>query len=367
LPARKKSRVKSIVTFDGELTEAFAGQAVTLTLTDEIDVSRGDMLVHASAEPRVSSTIEAMVVWLAEQPFVPGKTYLIKHTTRQVVGEIAELRYGVDVNTLEKRPIRELALNEVAHVQLALNQPIAYDAYKANSSTGAFVVIDRITNNTVGAGMILDAGDVGASGDRWQQEAAGDHLHYRTGLVTVEDRERRLKQKGATLLLNGLTGAGKSSLAYALEKKLFDLGYHVCVLSGQNMRHGLSRDLSFTADDRSENLRRSAEVARILNDAGLIAIAAFVAPHEAVRQKAQQVVGAERFFEVYLAAPVEVCRQRSPRPYALADTGEMQLFPGVSATFEAPQAPALVLGPELSVEENVERVLKLLRDKQIIR
>jgi bifunctional enzyme CysN/CysC len=308
-----------------------------------------------------------MVVWMNEQPFAPGRGYVIKQATKMVGGEIAELRYAVDVNTLEKRPARQLGLNEVGHVQLALNQPIVYDAYKTNAATGAFIIIDRLTNNTVGAGMILEAGDVGTSGDHWQQEPASEHLRFRTGEVTLADREARLGQKGVTLLLNGLTGAGKSTLAFALEKKLFDLGYHAMVLSGQNMRHGLSRDLSFTADDRSENVRRAAEVARLLNDAGLIAIGAFVAPHDAVRRKAAEVIGPGRFFEVYLSAPVELCRQREPKTYQLADAGDLQMFPGVSAIFEVPESPALTLAPELSIEESVERVLKLLRDNGVIK
>ena len=366
-PSGKKSRVASIVSYDGELQEAFAPMAVTVTLEDEIDVSRGDMLVHPAEAPRVSQQIEAMVVWMAEKPFTPGKSYTLKQTTRQVAGEIAELRYAVDVNTLEKRPATQLAMNEVGHVLLSLNQPIAYDPYKINASTGAFILIDRLTNTTVGAGMILEQQDRGGGGDHWTDDPS-QHLKLKVGQVSGADRQERFGQKAVTILLTGLTGSGKSTLAAALEKRLFDLGRAVTVLYGQNMRQGLSRDLGFTADDRSENLRRSAEVARILNDAGLITICAFVSPHQAVRQRARQVIGEHRFLEIHLACPVEICRQRDPSGiYALADSGKIASFPGVSAIFEEPTNPDLVLPTDrIGVDEAVERMIALLKARQVI-
>src|SRR3954447_368883 len=208
LPSGRRSKVKSIVTFEGELDEAFSPQAVTITLEDEIDVSRGDMLVKPGAHPHVSAQVEAMVVWMAEKPLVAGRSYWIKQTTRTVAGEIAEFRYGVDVNTLERRPASQLAMNEVGHVLLSLNQPIAYDAYKANSATGAFIVIDRLTNNTVGAGMILEPGDRRGAGDHWGESPKIERVKPPRGQVTVEDRERRLNQRGMTVLLTGLTGSG---------------------------------------------------------------------------------------------------------------------------------------------------------------
>src|SRR5688572_17039429 len=368
LPSGKRSTVASIVTFDGELDEAFSPMAVTVTLADEIDVSRGDVLVHADGQPHVSATVEAMVVWMGEKPFVPGRSYWIKHTTRTVSGEIAELRYAVDVNTLERRPATQLAMNEVGHVMLGLNQPIAYDAYTANAATGAFIVIDRLTNNTVGAGMLLEPGDRRGAGDHWGQEPASDRLKVRASEVTFPQREQRFGQRGVTILLTGLTGSGKASIAYALEKRLFDAGRAVTVLYGQNMRQGLCRDLGFTADDRSENLRRSAEVAKILNDAGLICICAFVAPHEAVRQKAKEVIGPDRFIEVFLKAPIDVLKARDTSgAYRAAEEGKIAQFPGVSAAFEEPTAPDLILPTDqISVDEGVERIMGLLRGLKII-
>jgi bifunctional enzyme CysN/CysC len=369
LPSGKRSKVKSIVTYDGELDEAFSPMAVTVTLNDEIDVSRGDMLVHPGNEPHVSAQVEAMVVWMGEKPFAPGRSYWIKQTTRTVAGEIAEIRAGVDVNTLERRPAIQLAMNEVGHVVLALNQPLAYDAYKANASTGAFIVIDRLTNTTVGAGMILPPGERGGgTGDHWGQERrSSQRLKAKLGHVTPADRERQLGQRGLTILITGLTASGKASVAFALEKKLFDRGRAVTVLYGQNMRQGLCRDLGFTADERSENLRRSAEVAKILNDAGVICICAFVAPHEAVRQKAKEVIGPDRFVEVFLKAPIEVLKARDTSgAYAAAEAGKIAQFPGVSAVFEEPAAPDLTLeSDKLTIEQSADRILALLDERRV--
>ena len=364
VPSGKRSRVKSITTYDGELEEAFAPQAVTVTLTDEVDVSRGDMLVLPENPPHTTSEIEAMVVWMAEQPFVPGRPYTLKQTTRQVTAEVSAFRYGVDVNTLEHRSIARLGLNEVGHVQLSLTQALACDPYRTNSATGAFILIDRLTNNTVGAGMILEAGSGRAAGDAWAAEPAV-RLKLRESQVALPEREKRFGQKPVTVLLVGLTGSGKSRIAYALERRLWDEGRAVTVLYGQNMRQGLNRDLGFTADDRSENLRRSAEVAKLMNDAGLITIAAFVAPHEAVREKAKQLIGAERVLEVYCTAPMDVLRSRDQSgAYRLADEGKIAQMPGVTAAFEEPKSPDLVLQTDqISVEESVNRIIELMKSK----
>jgi bifunctional enzyme CysN/CysC len=368
LPSGKRSRIKSIVTFDGELEEAFSPQAVTITLEDEIDVSRGDMLVYPGDEPHVSAQVEAMVVWMHEKPFVAGRSYWIKQTTRTVTGELAELRYGVDVNTLEKKQQTQLAMNEVGHVLLSLTQPLAYDPYKLNPATGAFIIIDRLTNNTVGAGMILEHMDRRGQGDLWGQQPVAGKLKQKSSKISTAQREDRFGQKGATVLIYGLTGSGKASIAYELEKRLWDAGRAVTVLYGPDMRQGLCRDLGFTADDRSENLRRSAEVAKILNDTGVITICAFVAPHDAVRQKAREVIGAERFLEVHLDCPIDICRERDKTGvYALADEGKLSQFPGVSAAFEPPQHADLVLAThEMSIEESVGAILQALRQRGFI-
>ena len=363
LPSGKRSRVRSIVTYDGELEEAFAPQAVTVTLADEIDVSRGDMLVRPDNPPHVSAQLEAMVVWMAEQPLVPGREYTLKQTTRQVSAEVASFRHGVDVNTLEHRPIARLGLNEVGQVQLSLTQPLACDPYRANPATGAFILIDRLTNNTVGAGMILEAGGRGP-GDVWEADSSV-RLKLRESLVSPAEREGRFGQTPVTVLLVGLTGSGKSRIAYGLERRLWDDGRAATVLYGQNMRQGLNRDLGFTADDRSENLRRSAEVAKLMNDAGIITIAAFVAPHESVREKARQLIGPDRFLEVYCTAPMDVLRSRDQSgAYRLADEGKIAQMPGVTAAFEEPKSPDLVLETDrIGVDDCVERIFELMRSR----
>ncbi|RLS78209.1 MAG: sulfate adenylyltransferase subunit CysN [Planctomycetota bacterium] len=368
LPSRKKSRIKSIVTFDGELEEAFAPQSVTLTLEDEIDSSRGDMFVRPGNMPKVDHKFDAMVVWMAEESLVPGKQYLFKQTSKVTAGSVSTLRYRVDVNTLHRQPAPTLMLNEIGRCAVTLTSPFAYDAYRRNRATGAFIMIDRLTNATVGAGMIIDREPEDGRKDHWDDEPAAEHLHGAASGVTVEERQARFGQKPATILLTGLTGAGKTTLAQALERRLFDMGRAVTVLDGQTMRLGISRDLGFSAGERSENLRRSVEVARIVNDAGLICIAAFVAPEEAVRRKAAERLGADRFLVVHLSAPVDVCRTRdADGHYALADAGELANFPGVSAPYEPPASPDLVLPThEWPVGRCVDALLELLESRQVI-
>lgn len=369
LPSGKTSRVASIEANDGQLPEAFAQQAVCITLEDEIDVSRGDMLVHPNNLPRVDRQFEAMVVWMAQEPLVPGKQYWIKQTTKTVLGSVNTLRYRVDVNSLHRENAPVLQMNEVGRCNVVVNQPLCFDAYRRNRTTGAFILIDRLTNNTVGAGMIIDqqtaTGTIGH--DYWNAEspAAGKTAHSQ---VTLDERQARFGQKPVTLLLTGLTGAGKTTLAYALERRLFESGRAACVLDGEQMRRGISRDLGFTASERSENLRRSAEVAHLMNDAGLICICAFLAPDAKVRQRVRDSLGAGNFLEVHLSAPIEVCRQRDTAGfYAKADLGEVGEVPGVSAPYDVPKSPELVLPThELSVDQCVEKLVQLLVANKVI-
>ncbi|MFM7592614.1 MAG: adenylyl-sulfate kinase [Isosphaeraceae bacterium] len=299
---------------------------------------------------------------MAEQPLVPGRTYTLKQTTRQMTAEITSFRYGVDVNSLEHRAVARLGLNEVAHVQIGLTQPLACDSYRDNAATGSFILIDRLTNNTVGAGMILEAGGGRGSGDAWSAQATV-RLKLRESLVPPADREKRFGQVPVTVLLVGLTGSGKSRIAFELERQLWEQGRAATVLYGQNMRQGLNRDLGFTADDRSENLRRSAEVAKLMNEAGLITIAAYVAPHEDVREKAKDLIGRDRVLEVYCTAPINVLRSRDQSgAYRLADEGKIARMPGVSAEFEEPKSPDLKLDTEkLEVAECVRLIIELMK------
>jgi bifunctional enzyme CysN/CysC len=365
LPSRKTSRVKSIVTFDGELEEAFAPQAITITLEDEIDVSRGDMLVRPDNVPRLAESFDATVVWMTDEPLLPGKQYWFKQTTRVAAGSISRLRYRIDVNTLHRQEAQQLGLNEIGRCQVRLSQPLAFDPYRQNRATGAFIIIDRLTNVTVGAGMILGQHSA-EEDDHWSTES-GVAAQTEKSTVSPAERAGRFGHQPATILLTGLAGAGKTTTAYAVERRLFDMGRAVCVLDGQSLRRGISRDLGFSVADRSENLRRGAEAAKLLNDAGLICLAAFLAPEEVVRQRAAEVVGRERFLVVHLEAPIEVCRQRDQEGlYAKADRGEIGNYPGVSAPYEAPAAPDLVLKTaELSVDECVDRIVKLLDERRV--
>ncbi len=372
MPSRRTTRVKEIVTFDGPLEEAFAPQSVTLTFTDEVDASRGDMVVRPGNLPKVSDTIEAVLVWLTPEPMVPGKTYLVKHTSQTIPGEVDTLRYKIDVNTLHRSPAPQLELNEIARCRLTLSKPLNFDAYRTNRSTGAFILIDRISNATVAAGMILDRDTDRVSRAAWEDQAdsgEGKQGESSRSQVSAEERQARFGQRPATVLLTGLTGSGKTTLAYAVERLLFDSGRAVAVLDGEQMRRGISKDLGYSVADRSENLRRSAFLAKLLNDAGLICVAAFVAPNETVRQKLGHVVGEENFLVVHVNTPVDVCRARDTKgQWKQADEGALPDFPGATAIYEEPTSPALQLDlSQLTVAAAAEKILNLLRQHGAVR
>ena len=354
LPSGKGSRVKSIVTYEGELEQAGPGQAITLTLEDEIDVSRGDMLVHGDNRPQVVDSFDAMLVWMAEEPMLPGKKYDIKRATSYVPGSIASLAHKIDINELQEVPASTLQLNEIGKVRIALDASIALDGYAQNRTTGAFIVIDRLTNGTVGAGMIV-AQPLGSS--------AGGH-HGAQAHVSTEERATRFGQQPATVLFSGLSGAGKSTLAYAVERKLFDSGRAVYVLDGQNLRHDLNKGLLQDRAGRTENWRRAAQVARQFNEAGLLTLAAFVVPDAEGREQAKTLIGAQRLITVHVKASLEACRARDPQGLYAAGLGNV---PGESFAYDEPQDADLVIDTEqVSLEEGVKQVLELLRQRGAI-
>ena len=365
LPSRKTSKVKEIVTFDGSLDEAHAPLSVTLTLEDEIDCSRGDMIVRPGNVPKQRQKLDAMLVWMSDDAMVPGKQYLFKQTTKVATGSISTLRYQVDVNTLHRQDAPTINLNEIGRVALSLSEPVIFDSYKKNRGTGAFIVVDRITNVTVAAGMIIDRDSEDEADDLWRVESEQSE---KRGSVTAEEREARYGQKAVSMLLTGLTGSGKTSVAYALERRLFDMGRASAVLDGVNMRRGLTKELGFTAEERSENLRRSSEVAKLMNGAGLISICAFVAPSEEVRQKAAHSIGEDQFMVIHLDAPLDICRERDDEGmYTKADAGEISNFPGVSSEYEPPVDPALKLNTAvLSIDECVDRIVALLEERDVL-
>ncbi|SDR72523.1 sulfate adenylyltransferase subunit CysN [Pseudomonas oryzae] len=355
LPSGKTSKVRSIVTFDGELEQAIPGQAVTLTLEDEIDVSRGDMLVHADNRPQVTDSFDAMLVWMAEEPMLPGKKYDIKRATSYVPGNIVAIEHRVDVNSLEQLAASELKLNEIGKVRVSLDAPIALDGYAHNRTTGAFIVIDRLTNGTVGAGMIIADPLAG-------QNTIGHHGQL--AHVSAEERAARFGQLPATVLFSGLSGAGKSTLAYAVERKLFDSGRAVYVLDGQNLRHDLNKGLPLDRAGRAENWRRAAQVARQFNEAGLLTLAAFVAPDAEGREQARAIIGAERLITVYVQASPQACRERDPQGLYAAGGDHI---PGESFPYDVPLDADLVIDTQsTSVEEGVKQVLALLRSRGAI-
>ena len=372
MPSKKTTHVKEIVTADGNLDEAFAPLAVTLTFEDEVDASRGDMIVKPGNVPATSDTVEAMLVWMAEEPMVPGKTYLVKHSAQLITGSIESLRYRIDVNTLRSSPSPQLNLNEIGRCRLSLTEPICFDPYKNNRSTGAIILIDRITNATVAAAMILDRSSSGKKLAAWEAELTVEEDAKQAGdisEVTPQEREARYGQKPATVLLTGLISSGKTTIAMAVERKLFDSGRAVTVLDGRQVRRGLSKDLGFSVEERSENLRRSAYLANILNDAGIICIAAFVAPNASVRDKVAGVIGTDRFLTVHVDAPIELCRERDSRgQYAEADAAKLTGSSGVTAPYEVPESPDLALNTgEQSVDECANAVIELLTSKGFLR
>ncbi|QDU70706.1 sulfate adenylyltransferase subunit CysN [Mucisphaera calidilacus] len=363
LPSRKTSRVKTIVSFEGELTEAFPPMATTLTLEDEIDVSRGDMLVHPRNLPRIGREFEAMLVWMTEEAMVPGRGYMIKQAHKLVPARISDLRYQLDINTLHRQEASELPLNGIGRCRFTTEEPLIYDPYKVNRTTGSFIVVDRLTNNTVGAGMILDVSGELSDAERSKQTVTDSpYVMEHTSSVDARERSRQLGHRAFTLWITGLTGAGKAALAYALERRLFDRGCAVHVLDGGNTRLGLSRGLGFGPDDRSEHLRRAAEVARLSNDAGMITIASFLSPSATDRDAARELIGAERFAEVYLSAPIDFCRKRTGNDYYdKAERGELHDVAGINAPYEAPEQPDLELPThELDLDGCVERVMSLI-------
>ena len=370
LPSRRTSKVERIVTQDGDLKEAFCPQSITIVLEDEVDCSRGDMIVRPGNVPKISNSFDATIVWMSSDAMVPGKTYLFKHTTQTVTGQVDSLKYRVDVNTLHRTPAPDLQLNEIGRCAVTLCQPIYFDPYRRNRGTGAFIIIDRMSNTTVGAGMISDRDSAKQTSAAWEITDEQSETGQRSvSDVTEDERTARFGQKAATVLFTGLTGTGKSTIARAVERALFDDGRAVAVLDGELMRRGVNVDLGYTVEDRSENLRRSAHVAKLINDNGLICLGAFVAPSQSVRERVADVIGKDRFITVHCTASENVCRKRDTKGhYAAAEAGKLPNFPGVSAVYEPPEEPDLVLDTgDLSVDECVSAVLELLKANKIIR
>jgi bifunctional enzyme CysN/CysC len=374
LPSRQQSKIKAIYGPDGPLDEAVAMQAITVTLEDEIDVSRGNMLVPVNNVPHIGNEFEAMVVWMHEDAAKPGKSYLVKHTSSMVPGVLSSIRYKVDVNTMKRdKNIKEdsedvdsLELNEIGRCHITLHRPIAFEPYEKNRTTGAFILVDRLSNVTIGAGMIVDRI---VSKPAHQATPVSQNIVKSDSLVSAADRQKLLGQKGATIWLTGLSGSGKSTIAKLLEKDLIEQGHLCYILDGDNVRHGLNRDLGFSMEDRKENIRRIAEVAALMNDAGVVVITSFISPYLSDRAAAREVIGNDAFVEVFIDTPIEVCEQRDPKGlYKKARAGEIQQFTGVSDPYEAPQNAEISLQTEeQQPETSASIIVEELQSRGIIR
>ena len=355
-PSGRESTVARIVAYGGDLPLAVAGQSVTLTLADEVDISRGDVISRADAPAEVADQFECTVVWMADEPMLPGRPYLMKIGTRTVSASITEPKYKVNVNTLEHLAAKQLELNEIGVCNIALDRAVPFDAYKDNRETGGFILIDRMTNNTVGAGMLHFA----------LRRAHNIHLQH----VDIDKAARSLQkgQKPVVLWFTGLSGAGKSTIANLVEKRLHALGRHSYLLDGDNVRHGLNKDLGFTEADRVENVRRVAEVARLMVDAGLIVITAFISPFRAERQLARGLVADDEFYEIHVDTPLAVAESRDVKGlYGKARRGERRNFTGIDSPYEAPEHPEVHLDTtKVSSEEAADRIVALLRERGVI-
>lgn len=368
LPSKKTSKVKSIVSFEGELDAAFAPMSVTFTLEDEIDISRGDMLSHKHNIPHSGRHFEAMLIWMDETVMDAGKTYTLKHTTHTCKAKIDGLRYKVDVNSLRRKESENLQLNEIGRVVITCNQPLYFDAYQRNRETGSFILIDTVSNATVGAGMIIERESVEPVISDLKTEQDSGIVPRATSQITSAQREEALKQKPATLWLTGLHASGKSLVAYELEKMLFEAGKTCVVLTGANLRSGLSRELDFGISDRAEHLRRAAETAHLLNQNGIICICAFIAPDAAIREQLAEIIGKEQYLDVFVDSPLEDCRKNdSSGLYEKADNGLLDNLAGVSFPYEAPEQPAVKLDmQQLDYTAAAAQVVEYLKNRGIV-
>ncbi len=352
LPSANESTVKSIVTYDGELEEAVAGEAITLCLADEIDISRGDVIAGKDNPPEVADQFEAKIIWMSDDQMLPGRPYLFKTANKMLPGLVTDLKHKVNVNTMEHTAAKQLELNEIGICTIALDSRIAFDPYNMNRETGSFIIIDRITNTTVGVGMI----------DYALRRAS--NIHWQALDVDKSARAEMKLQRPAVLWFTGLSGSGKSTIANVVEKRLFARGRHTYILDGDNVRHGLNQDLGFTDADRVENIRRVGEVAKLMVDSGLMVMTSFISPFKAERRMVHDLLDDGEFIEVYVDTPFEVCAERDPKGlYKKAKAGELKNFTGLDSPYEAPERADIHVSTDtLSAEECADTIIQYLED-----
>jgi bifunctional enzyme CysN/CysC len=356
LPAGEQTTIERIVTYDGDLDCAVAGQSVTVTLADELDVGRGDVIADAKAPSRVGEQFEATIVWMAEDPMLRGRNYLMRVGTSTVGATIAPLKYKVDVNSLKHIAAEKLDLNEIGVCELELDRPIPFDPYRDNRDMGGFVLIDRISSQTVGAGMLNF------------ELRRSDNVQWQNLDIDKAAHVRLKGHRPCVLWMTGLSGAGKSTVANLLERKLHTLGCHTYLLDGDNVRHGLNKDLGFTDADRVENIRRVAEVAKLMVDAGLIVITSFISPFRSERRMARGLLEEGEFIEVFIDAPLRVAEARDPKHlYAKARRGEIRNFTGIDSPYEPPEAPEIHIDTtSTKAEQAAEQLVAELRRRRIL-
>lgn len=373
LPSGRRSTVESIVTYDADLDEAFAPQSVVLTLKDEIDVSRGDMIVRKNNLPQVGNDLEAIICWMDEKRISNGNTYLLKHTTKTVKARITRILYRIDVNTLHREKTQTLSLNDIARVEIKTLSSVFFDSYRTNSGTGSFILIDPHSSNTVAAGMIRgpvrSIRDIADSVTEDVVQTKTPHTTWRDGNISRQMREERNGHKAAVVWLTGYSGSGKSTLAEAVEMKLFELGCQTMLLDGDLLRHGLSGDLGFSSEDRSENIRRVGEIAKLFFESGAIVLCSFISPFEKDRAFARSLIPEGRFFEIYTQCSLDVCKARDPKGlYKKAQRGEIAEFTGISSPYEEPQHPEVVAKTDLyDIQDLVNEILCAMEKQDIIR
>ena len=356
LPSGKQSKIARIVTMDSDLDEAVSGQSVTLTLTDEIDISRGDVIATSETPPEISDQFDTTIIWLSKEPMLPGRSYRMKTSSRLVSATVNAPKHKTDVNTLQKLPAKTLQLNEIGNCTLAVDRPIAFDSYAENRQTGSFILIDRMTNNTVGMGMI-----------NFPLRRAAN-IHWQNLDINKAANAEQKGQNPAVLWFTGLSGSGKSTIANEVQKRLYATGRHSFILDGDNVRHGLNRDLGFTDADRVENIRRVAEVSKLMVEAGLITLVSFISPFRAERELARNLMEEGEFIEIFVNTPLSVAETRDPKGlYKKARAGNLKNFTGIDSPYEAPENPEIEINTaEMSVEDAAERVINGLIERGII-
>jgi bifunctional enzyme CysN/CysC len=356
LPSGKQSKIARIVTMDSDLDEAVSGQSVTLTLTDEIDISRGDVIATSETPPEISDQFDTTIIWLSEEPMLPGRSYRMKTSSRLVSATVNAPKHKTDVNTLQKLPAKTLQLNEIGNCTLAVDRPIAFDSYNENRQTGSFILIDRMSNNTVGMGMI-----------NFPLRRAAN-IHWQNLDINKAANAEQKGQSPAVLWFTGLSGSGKSTIANEVQRRLFASGRHSFILDGDNVRHGLNRDLGFTDADRVENIRRVAEVSKLMVDAGLITLVSFISPFRAERDLARNLMEEGEFIEIFVNTPLSVAETRDPKGlYKKARAGNLKNFTGIDSPYEAPENPEIEINTDdMSVEDAAERVINGLIERGII-